>query len=320
MNYHDLKIRLGVSSCLLGNNVRYDGSHQRDSFIVDILGKFVEYVPVCPEVECGFGVPREPMRLEGDPENPRLITRNSKKDLTDIMVKWARAKVIELEKEELCGFIFKSKSPSSGMERVKVYGKDGSVSNKGVGIFARIFMEHFPYLPVEEDGRLNDLKIRENFIERIFVFARWKKFLKEDRTLKGLMEFHELHKLLIMSHNQKLLKEMGRLIASTSKKTFGKTLIEEYGRLLFRALKFYATPKKNSNVLYHCMGFLKRNLSSEEKHELIELIESYAKGYIPLIVPITLINHYVRKYDPPYLRNQYYLRPHPIELKLRNHA
>jgi uncharacterized protein YbbK (DUF523 family) len=178
------KITLGISACLLGENVRYDGGHKHDRFLTDTLGKYVTYRPVCPEMECGLGVPRESMRLVGDPESPRLVTVRSRQDHTERMVRWARQRVTELEKEKLCGFIFKSDSPSSGMERVKVY-KDGGMPQKnGIGVFARIFMEHFPLMPVEEEGRLHDPLIRENFIERIFRFGTMYKN-------RGLHHFHK---------------------------------------------------------------------------------------------------------------------------------
>lgn len=315
------KIKIGVSSCLLGHKVRYDGTHQRDSFVVDTLGPFVEYIPVCPEVECGLGIPREAMRLEGDPSSPRLVTHRSRKDLTDLMVEWAKTKLDELEKERLCGFIFKSRSPSSGMERVKIYNKAGAVIGHGSGIFAKMFMDRFPRIPVEEEGRLNDPRLRENFIERIFVFYRWQRIkTTENRRFRDLIEFHERHKLILMAHSPDLLRKLGRIIASGSDRGLNETLISEYEALLWKAMKLLSTPRKHSNVLYHCMGFLKKHLSSDEKQELIELIEAYRAENIPLIVPITLINHYVRKYKPSYLEAQYYLNSHPIELRLRNHV
>ena len=209
------KIRLGISACLLGEPVRFDGGHQWDRFITDTLGQYVEFVPVCPEAECGLGVPREAMRLVGDPEAPRLMTVRTKVDLTDRMVTWARKRVEELEQEDLCGFIFKSKSPSSGMERVKVYHEaaQGAPVTRGVGMFARIFMEHFPLLPVEEEGRLHDPVLRENFIERIFVLQRWRELLAARPNLGDLVAFHTRHKLLILAHSPNHYRELGRLVA-----------------------------------------------------------------------------------------------------------
>lgn len=313
------KIKLGISSCLLGENVRYDGGHKLDRFLRDTLGKFVEYVPVCPEVECGLSTPREAMRLVGDPENPRLLTIRTKNDITHRMLDWSSLKVKDLETENLCGFIFKSRSPSSGMERVKVYGESGMPRNVGVGLFAHVFMEHFPLLPTEDEGRLHDAGIRENFIERIFTLKRWRESLEEDQSRKNLIAFHTRHKLLIYAHSQKHLREMGKLVANLKGMPIS-TAYARYLTLLMEALKLKATVKKNTNVLQHMAGHFKNVLTSDEKQELAGLIMTYHKSLVPLIVPITLIAHYVRKYDTHYLKDQVYLHPHPTELMLRNHA
>jgi uncharacterized protein YbgA (DUF1722 family)/uncharacterized protein YbbK (DUF523 family) len=313
------KILLGISACLLGENVRYDGGHKRDRFIIDTLGQFVEFVPVCPEVECGLPVPRESMHLAGTPESPRLVTGRTKIDHTERMVNWAIKRVRELEKEDLCGFIFKSNSPSSGMERVKIYNEHGMAQKTGVGMFARAFMDHFPLIPVEEDGRLHDIKLRENFIERIFALKRWRELLDNNQSRGKLVAFHTMHKLLILSHSQKHSRILGKLVAE-AKKIPAEELYSQYEMLLMEALRFKTTIKKNINVLQHMMGYFKRQLSAEEKRELLETIDQYRDEYVPLIVPVTLIKHYVRKYDQPYLKQQLYLNPHPIELKLRNHA
>ncbi len=312
-------IRIGLSTCLLGENVRFDGGHKRDRFVTDTLGQFLEFVPVCPEMECGLGVPRESMRLVGNPESPRLVTNRTKIDHTERMITWARKRVKELEKEDLCGFIFKSRSPSSGMERVRVYNEKGVPENKGVGMFARIFMEHFPLLPVEEDGRLHDIKLRENFIERIFALKRWRDLLDEKRSRGKLVAFHTQHKLLILSHSQKHSRILGKVVAE-AKSISPQQLYPQYQALLMEALQLKTTVKKNINVLEHMMGYFKKQLSADEKQELLETFNQYREGYIPLIVPLTLIKHYVRKYDQPYLKQQVYLNPHPVELKLRNHA
>jgi uncharacterized protein YbgA (DUF1722 family)/uncharacterized protein YbbK (DUF523 family) len=313
------QIKLGISSCLLGEKVRYDGGHKLDRFLTDTLGQYVHYVPVCPEVECGFGIPREAFRLVGDPESPRLVTSRTRQDYTERMVEWARKRVIELEREGLCGFIFKSDSPSSGMERVKVYSDKGMPVKRGRGVFARLFMDYFPLLPVEEEGRLHDPGLRENFIERIFALRRWREVLSKERTMADLVEFHTRHKLLIFSHSETHHRAMGKLAAAGRQMPL-KELYERYEALLMEALRLKTTPKKNSNVLMHMMGYFKKQLTSTEKQELLEIIRRYRDGYIPLIVPITLVNHYVRKYNQDYLSGQTYLHPHPIELKLRNHV
>jgi uncharacterized protein YbgA (DUF1722 family)/uncharacterized protein YbbK (DUF523 family) len=312
-------IRVGISSCLLGNNVRYDGGHKLDRFLTDTLGKYVDYVPVCPEVECGLSIPRPSMRLEGLPDAPRLIVTSTREDLTERMEAWAKKRVAELEKEDLCGFIFKSDSPSSGMERVKVYNEKSMPVKNGVGLFAAMLMKHFPLLPVEDEGRLHDPGLRENFIERIFALKKWRETLSAKNFKKSLIDFHTKHKLLILAHSTKHYQMMGKLVAA--QKNFpAKDIQQQFQDLLLEALKMKATPAKHVNVLQHMMGYFKEQLSADEKKELLELIHAYRDGYIPLIVPVTLISHYVRKYDEPYLKDQVYLNPHPSELQLRNHV
>jgi uncharacterized protein YbgA (DUF1722 family)/uncharacterized protein YbbK (DUF523 family) len=315
----ETKIRLGISTCLLGENVRFDGGHKLDRFLTDTLGQYVEYVPVCPEVECGFGVPRESFRLVGDPENSRLVITRTNIDHTERMVQWAQKRVQELEKEDLCGYIFKSGSPSSGMERVKVYDRNGVPAKVGVGVFARIFMEHFPLLPVEEEGRLQNPKLRENFIERVFALKRWRETISRKRGLGGLVDFHTKNKLLILSHSPATHRAMGKLV-SQGKQIPLETLYERYQTLLLQALRLRTTAKKHANVLEHMLGYFKKQLSPDEKQEMLELINRYRQSLFPLIVPLTLMNHYVRKYDQSYLKEQSYLNPHPVELQLRNHV
>ncbi len=312
------QIRIGVSSCLLGEKVRYDGQHKHDSYIAGILSQWFEFVPVCPEFELGLGVPREPMRLEGDPDHPRLVTIKTRRDLTGAMQTWCDQRVENLEKENLCGFIFKSKSPSSGMERVKVYPENGGMPVKqGRGLFARAFMDHFPYLPVEEEGRLHDSALRENFIERVFTLKRWREMLAKDSSRSGLVKFHEQHKYLLMAHSIPHYRELGRIVAGMKGQRLPRIQADYHDRMM-KALALRATVKKHVNVLQHMAGYFKKQLEADEKKELQEVIGRYRDGYVPLIVPVTIINHYVRKYDQPYLKSQYYLNPHPIELQLRN--
>ncbi|MBN1999572.1 DUF523 and DUF1722 domain-containing protein [candidate division KSB1 bacterium] len=311
--------KLGISTCLLGENVRYDGGHKLDRFLRDTLGPFVQWVPVCPETECGLSVPREAMRLEGDVNAPHLVTVKSRVDITDRMLAWSRKRLDVLAGEDLSGYIFKTKSPSSGMRDIKVYNARNVAVKKGVGLFAREFMKRFPLMPVEDEGRLHDPGLRENFIERIFVYKRWQDLLKSGPTAKGLVDFHTEHKLLIMAHSPQHLRTLGSIVAraNASDQTF---LFREYVEILLPALKLPATVKKNVNVLHHIMGYFKKILDAGEKRELLEVFERYFKGYIPLIVPVTLLNHYVYKYNEPYLRRQMYLHPHPVELMLRNHV
>ena len=314
----EARIRVGISTCLLGERVRYDGGHKLDHYLTDTLGKHVEYVPVCSEVEAGLGVPSEAMHLEGRPERPRLVTVRSKVDLTERMLKWAKRRVLELEKEELCGFIFKSGSPSSGMERVRVYDEEGRLAGKGVGMFAEAFIEHFPLLPVEDEGRLHDADIRENFIERMFVYRRWRE-VERERSRGKLVEFQTRHKLLILSHSPRHATALGRMVAEAKSRPIGR-LLADYQERLMEALRLKATRAKHLNVLQHAMGYFKKELSGDEKQELLEVFGQYREGFVPLVVPMTLIDHYVRKYGQGYLKGQHYLNPHPVELQLRSHV
>ncbi|MBW2365476.1 MAG: DUF523 and DUF1722 domain-containing protein [Deltaproteobacteria bacterium] len=313
------KIRLGISMCLLGENVRWNAKHKLDRYLTQTLGQFVEYVPVCPEVEAGFGVPRESMRLVGDPQSPRLIKFKNKEDRTDQMLNWTKKHSRNLGKEDLCGFIFKSDSPSCGMTKVKVYSDKGLPVKKGVGLFAREFIDHFPLIPVEDEGRLHDPRIRDNFIERIFSLKRWREMLAQKKSLGGLGDFHTRNKLLILSHSPKHAGQMGKLVAA-GKSLPANKFFSQYGKLLMEALSLQRTVKKNLNVLQHIMGYFKKQLTTDEKQELLKCFEQYKNGFVPLVVPITLVNHYVRKYDQPYLKIQTYLNPHPIELKLGTHV
>lgn len=310
------KIKIGISSCLLGNRVRYNGGHCRDRYLTETLGFFVDYVPVCPEVECGMPVPRESMRLQGKPDSTRLLTSKTGEDKTDQMEKWIPEKLKALEKESLCGFIFKSKSPSSGLHKVKLYSPEGIPGGTATGLFAKAFTEYFPDIPVEEEGRLHDIKLRENFIEQIFTLRRWRDQLSEARTPGGLVNFHSRNKLLILSHHQATYREMGKLVAKGGRLPVD-TLFSDYEKLLLKALSYKTTSKKHINVLLHMMGYFKKSITPDEKAELLESIDQYRAEYVPLIVPLTLLKHYARKYKTDYLLSQTYIDPHPIELKLR---
>jgi uncharacterized protein YbgA (DUF1722 family)/uncharacterized protein YbbK (DUF523 family) len=312
-------IKLGISSCLLGNPVRYDGGHKLDRFIKETLGRYVQFVPVCPEVECGLPVPRESMRLTGDPAAPRLVTTRSGIDHTARMNTWARERLEQLAREELCGFIFKKDSPSSGMQRVKVYNAGGMPAKSGSGLFAKAFMERFPRIPVEEEGRLHDPRLRENFIEHIFALRRWRALLAEGRRLGRVVDFHTREKLLLLSHSPSHYRLMGKQVAAGRQQPIDR-LYAEYERLFMEALGLKPTPAKHVNVLQHILGYFKKQLGADEKQEMLEVIGAYRQGHVPLIVPVTLVNHYVRKYGQGYLARQTYLDPHPVALQLRNHV
>lgn len=312
-------IRVGISSCLLGNAVRYDGGHKRDRYLTDTLSCFFEWVPVCPEVEMGLGTPRETLRLEGDPETPRMVFAKSREDQTARMQAWAKTRLDGLARLDLCGYILKSDSPSCGMERVRVYGSGGIPSKNGVGIFARALMERLPLLPVEEEGRLHDLPLRENFVERVFCCRRWRDLVAGRITLGKLVAFHAAHKLLLLAHSPKHYTELGRLVAGA--KGLSPTELEtRYGTLFMGALRVKATAKKHTNVLQHILGYLKRRLDARDKSEILALIADYQEGLVPLVVPLTLLKHHLATIEVPYLQDQLYLNPHPKELMLRNHV
>jgi uncharacterized protein YbgA (DUF1722 family)/uncharacterized protein YbbK (DUF523 family) len=310
------RIRIGASACLLGEKVRYDDGDKQDHYLTDTLGSFFTFVPVCPETGCGLTAPREAMRLEGEPRSPCLITIRSRVDLSERMLAYCRRTVTDLEREELCGFIVKKNSPSCGLFRVKLYNK-GIPAKSGRGLFAAAVVEHFPRLPVEEEGRLYDMTIRENFIERVFAYRRWKEFLRGRKGMGELSAFHGVNELQIMAHSPRLYREMGKLVA-TGKAMKREELLARYAECFMEALSFHATVKKNSDVLMHIMGYFKKELSHDEKAELLELIRQYHALLIPLIVPVTLLRHYISRFEQDYLREQTYLKPHPMELMLRN--
>jgi uncharacterized protein YbgA (DUF1722 family)/uncharacterized protein YbbK (DUF523 family) len=314
------EIKLGISTCLLGENVRYDGGHKLDRFLRDTLGHYVTFVPVCPEVECGLPTPRESMHLAGDPAEPRLVTTRTGIDHTGRMKAWAGRRLDELAGEDLCGFVFKKNSPSSGMERVKVYDAGGKPPARvGSGIFAKAFMERFPLIPVEDEGRLHDPALRENFIERMFAMQRWRRLLAEGKNMGGLVAFHTREKLLLLSHNPERYRALGKLVAE-GKQQKAAVLYADYERLFMQTLGLKTTRAKHVNVLQHMLGYFKKDLGPDEKKEMLEIIGAYREGHVPLIVPVTIVNHFVRKYGQAYLAQQTYLNPHPVALQLRNHV
>jgi len=312
-------LRLGISRCLLGDEVRFDGGHKRDNFLTDVLGPYVEWVPVCPEVEAGLGTPREAMRLVGDPQKPRLVTIKSGTDHTRALETMATNRIAELKELDLSGFVFKRGSPSCGVERVRVYTEHGMPSHNGIGIFARAFIEHFPLIPVEEEGRLCDAPLRENFIERVFCYRRYQDLLQNGVTRQAVVRFHTIHKYLLLAHSAQHYQALGRLVGQAEHHR-PKELGFKYGELFMKALAVKATVRKHVNVLQHILGYFKTQLGASQKAELLGVISDYHQGLTPLIVPLTLIKHYVHLFDVGYIREQVYLNPHPKELMLRNHV
>jgi uncharacterized protein YbgA (DUF1722 family)/uncharacterized protein YbbK (DUF523 family) len=315
----DDPVRIGVSACLLGREVRYDGGHKRDNFLVDVLGPFVEFVPVCPEFEAGLGVPRESLRLERTGVSIHMIGNKSRADRTSMMERFAARRTAALASDDLCGYVLKKDSPSCGLERVRVYGPSGMPSRDGVGLYAAALIERYPNLPIEEEGRLNDPRLRENFIERIFAYRRLLSFFKTRWTIGGLVELHTAHKLVLMAHSPHAYSQLGRLVAG-AKKMSRPEIPVRYVSETMAALRKIATPASHVNVLQHIIGYLREHLDAAARAELGDLIDDYRGGLVPLIVPLTLIRHYVRQFDIVYLRAQIYLEPHPKELMLRNHV
>lgn len=313
-------LRLGISRCLLGDPVRYNGGHTRDRFLTDVLGPHVEWVPVCPEVEAGFGTPREAMRLVDDVERPRLITIRSCTDHTETMRRSTNARLRDLQSSNLSGYVFKKNSPSCGTRRVRVYDRHGRLLGTGTGLFAEAFHRAFPLIPVEEEGRLQDRTLRERFIERVFGYHRWQALTLSRRLTRGaLVSFHTTHKYLILSHGRRRYQRLGQLVANANRLP-ARQLADAYGRLFMEALAVATTVRKHVNVLQRVVGHFKGTLSSTARRDIHDVLTDYQKGLVPLSVPITLIRHYVRVLDVPYLREQVYLAPRPKELALRHHV
>ena len=312
-------LRIGISSCLLGQQVRFDGGHKRDAFLVDTFGPFVEWVPVCPEVELGLGTPRETLRLVRRDDAVRMVQPKSGRDITDDMRRWARTRVEALAGERLAGYVLKKDSPSCGMERVRIYAESGTAEKGGRGLFAEALITRFPQLPVEEEGRLSDPRLRENFVERVFAYARLRALFERRWTVGSLVEFHTAHKLTLLSHSPEIYYGMGRLVAGA--KSMGRADLEaQYRERFMEALARLATTRKHVNVLTHMLGHFKQRLDADDRAELLASIEDYRLGLVPLVVPVTLFKHHVRRHEVEYLAGQVYLDPHPRELMLRNHV
>ncbi|MFO7604502.1 MAG: DUF523 and DUF1722 domain-containing protein [Gammaproteobacteria bacterium] len=314
----DDKLAIGISSCLLGQEVRFDGGHKHNAYITQSLGEFFQFVPFCPELAIGMTVPRAPIQLrEIDGQIHAVGVKDNSIDKTTELSAYGQA--VAHDNPHLCGYIFKKDSPSCGMERVKVYSDRPMPEKRGRGLYASAFMAQQPALPVEEEGRLMDPHLRENFIERVFVYARWQAYATAGMAPADLVEFHTRHKFIIQAHDEMAYRQLGRLVSKAGEGDIAETSARYLSQLM-TALKRLATPGTHSNVLQHIMGFLKPNLDSADKQELLALIEDYRLGQVPLIVPVTLIKHYLRLYPDDYINQQFYLNPHPRELMLRNHV
>jgi uncharacterized protein YbgA (DUF1722 family)/uncharacterized protein YbbK (DUF523 family) len=308
--------RIGVSACLLGARVRFDGGHKRNRFLIEELGEHFEFVAFCPEVAIGMGTPRPTLRLVGDVEQPRALgSRDASLDVTKELLAYSASTANRLQ--GLSGFVFKKDSPSCGMERVKVYNDKGMPQRDGTGIFARAVQEANPLLPVEEEGRLNDPVLRENFVSRVFVYANWQWLRQQGMSRKALLDFHTGHKLLLMAHSPAAYRELGRMLAQLDK-TGLEELADVYIARVMQVLKTPATRKRHVNVLQHVLGYLRKHLDATSRANLADVIDSYRRGAVPLVVPITLLQHCFRRTPHPWISRQVYMNPHPPELMLRN--
>ena len=309
------KIKIGVSSCLLGDEVRFDSGHKRNAYINNVLGNYFDFTKFCPEVAIGLGIPREPVRLVLFDQKIHCVgTKNSDLDVTADLYN-----ISEEQKhwhQQLCGYILKKDSPSCGMERVRVY-KGDVPDRSGVGLYAHRLMQNFPDLPVEEEGRLEDSHLRENFIQRVYVYWRWKKLMAGSVNFKSLTEFHARHKYIFMSHDQLLARNLGAWLAENHKTDIAEVTPEYLGKMMV-LLKKIASRRNHVNTLQHIQGYLKKNLGPEDKQELTANISQYRKGLLPLIVPITLLRHHFMHHPNDYISNSYYMQPHPAELMLLN--
>jgi uncharacterized protein YbgA (DUF1722 family)/uncharacterized protein YbbK (DUF523 family) len=309
--------RVGISLCLLGEEVRHDGGHKHDRYATGVLGQHFQWVPVCPEVEVGMGTPREPVNLLRTDDGVIMRGIRSGKDWTEQMQTYSRQRVEALREADLHGFILKKDSPTCGMERVRLYDKNNVPSRDGVGLFAQALMDQIPNLPLEEEGRLNDKPLRENFITRVYAYHRWRTLLQGEVSPHALVEFHTGHKMLLLAHSPQLYTELGRLVAQAGTLPLDE-LLDSYESMFMRALAKPASPGRQVNALQHLMGYLKEDVSADDKAELNDVIQEYREGIVPLIVPLTLLRHHLRQIDDPWVAKQVYLQPYPRELALRS--
>jgi len=312
------KIQMGISACLLGQQVRFDGGHQQDAYLKDILGNYFDYIPLCPEVAIGLGVPRSSLRLIGLPQ-PKAIMPSTGQDHTKSLEAFAKASAEKLT--GISGYIFKKKSPSCGLERVKIYSPEGLPIGQGMGIYAQSLTECLPLLPVEEEGRLYDLRLRENFIKRVYLYSEWQQICKEGLTIQALLNFHTRHKLLLISHHYGNSQLLGKLIAHLPAHASQEKLLEvadQYIQLFMKTLKTLPDRRHHGQVLVRIVSTINRNLNPKQQEDFWKIIEEYLAGYLPLSVPVRMIRHFLSSFHDPYLELQSYLRPYPDELGLMN--
>jgi len=312
------KPKIGISACLLGENVRFNGGHKQSQLCCEVLAAYFDFVPLCPEVAIGLGIPRETIRLVGDAASPQAVG-SVHRELNVTAPLGEYGEKMAAEHSDLCGYIFMQKSPSCGLERVKVYRENGApVDGGGRGIYAQAFCARHPNLPVEEDGRLNDPVLRENFLTRVFVYASWQQLLGEGLSRHRLLAFHARYKYLLMAHSPAHYKSLGNLLGGMAKGEDLDALGSGYFSALMSGLKKCATRGTHTNVLQHISGYLKQAISADDKQEMQTVIGQYRQGIVPLVVPLTLLKHHFRLHPDRYIAQQAYLQPHPENLSLRN--
>lgn len=312
-----MRIKVGISSCLLGESVRFDGGHKHLRLCNDSLSRFFEFVPECPEVGIGMGIPRKPIRLIGDVAAPQAVAvHDYSLNYTEKLTAFGQQKAHEYS--DLCGYIFMKNSPSCGLFRVKVYQENGyPAPETGRGLYADALKKAHPLMPMEESGRLSDPLLRENFITRVFAFYDWQQLVNSGLTHHKLINFHARYKYSLMAHSPAQYTELGRMLADAGKYDV-EGLAERYFTALMTVLSKIASRKTHTNVLMHIQGYLKKKLSSSEKQELADIIDRYRTAELPLIVPITLLKHHFNNHPDVYITKQAYLQPYPDALSLRN--
>ncbi|WP_425928942.1 YbgA family protein [Pseudomonas sp. NyZ201] len=312
------KPKIALSACLAGAEVRFNGGHKQSRLCTDVLAEHFELLPVCPEVAIGLGTPRAAIHLSGDPENPRAVgSRDPSLDVSDALRAYAEQTAVELD--DICGYIFMQKSPSCGLERIKVYQANGYPARQlSSGLYAARFRELRPDLPLEEEGRLHDPVLRENFITRVLAYADWQRLRSEGLSRHALIAFHSRYKYQLMAHNPEQYKVLGKLLGSMTRQDDPEELGTRYFSQLMSALSRCASRGTHGNVLMHLSGYLRDFLGPQDKQEIRRLIDQYMAGVVPLVVPMTLLKHHLRHHPDPYLLAQVYLQPHPENLSLRN--
>lgn len=309
------KVLLGVSSCLIGEKVRFDGGHKQSRYLLDTLGQYFAFRPFCPEMAIGLGVPRETIRLvELDGRTQAIGNKTADLNVTDALIQSAQEQ--SSWHQQIYGYVVKKDSPSCGMERVRVYRGD-QPERIGIGLYTETMMRNFPQLPIEEEGRLGDPVLRESFVKRVFIYKRWRDMVEGGLDWAALTDFHARHKLILYSHDQDLGRKLGRELSAAHDQPVAD-YAQRYLSQLMAILKIYAKRSNHVNVLEHIRGYLKRDLDKSDKQELTETIERYRLGQLPLIVPITLLRHHFRKNPNQYIERSYYMQPHPDELMLLN--